>query len=349
MKNNLFISLFFCILISACSNKSSRLKPEIETDSAPDDIDFDISQIEHWQIQPEELSRYGNHSPYEVYGKQYHVVKQDSIFEQQGKASWYGKKFHGRKTSNMEDFDMYKLTAAHRTLPLPSYVEVTNLDNNKRVIVRVNDRGPFVGKRIIDLSWAAAKLLGYEQQGVANVHIKLIQTPNNKTQIAKTIQQKFLQIGAFSERQTAHSIAEQLNQVNILPVQVSISESLPTFYRVRLGPVSMDENLDEIIQKVHDAGYPESKIVTLEKELENEQNLGLKYLQIGAFSEKNTAQSIANKLNQLMLLPVHITNSLTPNPLFRVRLGPLTEEDNINEIIQKVHSFGYPESKIVTE
>jgi rare lipoprotein A len=249
----------------------------------------------------------------------------------------------------MEVFDMYKLTAAHRTLPLPSYVEVTNLDNNKKVIVRVNDRGPFVGKRIIDLSWAAAKHLDYEHQGIANVHIKLIQTPEKKNLQAKVIEEKYLQIGAYSEKQTANAIAQELGLLNILPIQITNSSTTIPFYRVRVGPLTMGENSDAIIKKVHLAGYPESKIVTIEKELELSEKVGVKYLQIGAFSEKNTAQMIADKLNQLMLLPVHITNSITPNPLYQVRLGPLSEEDNISEIIQKVHAIGYPESKLVTE
>jgi rare lipoprotein A len=349
MKFHLILTISLCLLVSACSNNTKVTKSKIITDSAPDNPNFDISKIQYWQVKPEQLSRYGNHSPYEVFGKKYHVVNRDKVFEQRGKASWYGKKFHGRKTSNMEVFDMYKLTAAHRTLPLPSYVEVTNLDNNKKVIVRVNDRGPFVGKRIIDLSWAAAKLLGYEQQGVANVHIKLVQTPDKKNQQAKKVEEKYLQIGAFSEKHTASTIAQQLGQLNILPIQISNSGTATPFYRVRLGPLTMDENLDEIIKKVHLAGYPESKIVTVEKEIIQPEKIGLKYLQIGAFSEKSTAQIIADKLSLLMLLPVHITNSITPNPLYRVRLGPLSIDENITEIVQKIHDNGYPESKIVTE
>lgn len=349
MKLSLYTCIIALLFLSACSNKTSQIKHTIDVDSAPDNPHFDVSQVEHWQVQPEGLSRYGNHSPYVVYGKQYHVVNRDKVFEQRGKASWYGKKFHGRKTSNMEVFDMYKLTAAHRTLPLPSYVEVTNLDNNRKVIVRVNDRGPFVGKRIIDLSWAAAKLLGYEKQGVANVHIKLIQTPDKQNQQTQLLEEKYLQIGAYSEHQTAQNIANDLIQLDLLPVKISKSETSTPFYRVRLGPLTMDETLDTIIQKVHTSGFPDSKIVTVEKEVKNTDKIGLKYVQVGAFSEKKTAQSIANKLNQLILLPVHITNSMTTNPLYRVRLGPLSIEDNIDEIIQKVHDIGYPESKLVTE
>ena len=120
---------------------------------------IDPDSLKRWQPRSETLSQYGNHSPYEVFGKTYRVNTRVLDYEQTGYASWYGKKFHGKLTSNQEVFDMYKLTAAHKTLPLPSYVEVTNLSNNKKVVVRVNDRGPFVGDRIIDLSYAAATVL----------------------------------------------------------------------------------------------------------------------------------------------------------------------------------------------
>jgi len=266
-------------LLSNCSNNKTKRTPvtnegrySISQDVAPTRTDFDIGSIEQWEIQPEPKSRYGNHSPYVVFGKTYYLTDTKKDFEQTGTASWYGKKFHGHTTSNMEIFDMYKLTAAHRTLPLPSYVEVTNLDNNKKVVVRVNDRGPFKSKRIIDLSWAAAKALDYDKKGLANVHIRLLH-PNNE-QPKKT--------------------------------QVAYTSS------------------------------------SLDKE-------GLKFLQIGAYSQKNTALDIAKQLSQLILLPIHVTNTLADSPLFRVRIGPLTDEVNIIDVIDKIQSQGFANSKIVVE
>ena len=276
----LFLIFFLIILlVSGCSKKEQKRAPitnegryAIEQDLAPNSPEFDINTLEQWDLQPEAKSRYGNHSPYMVFGKTYYLADPQKGFEQTGTASWYGKKFHGHTTSNMEIFDMYKLTAAHRTLPLPSYVEVTNLDNNKKVVVRVNDRGPFKSKRIIDLSWAAAKVLDYDKKGLANVHIRLLH-PNShepaKTQVAYT---------------------------------------------------SNSTNQD-----------------------------GLKFLQIGAYSQKNTALDIAKQLSQLIILPIHVTNTLADSPLFRVRIGPLTDEVNLIDVIDKIQTKGFANSKIVVE
>ena len=268
------------LFLSACSNNKSNPKTlitnqgryTIEKDLAPDARDFDITTMEQWDIKPEPKSRYGNHSPYVVFGKTYYLADAKKNFEQTGTASWYGKKFHGHTTSNMEFFDMYKLSAAHRTLPLPSYVEVTNLDNNKKVVVRVNDRGPFKGKRIIDLSWAAAKALDYDSKGLAKVHIKLIQPPevikiDNKQKVLKEYTSskidglKFLQVGAFSEHKRALNIATELSKATLLPVHVTNTVAQTPLFRVRIGPLTEDVNIVDIIQKVHNKGFNKTKLV----------------------------------------------------------------------------------------
>ena len=123
---------------------------------------------------PEPRSRYGNGPLYEVFGETYKVMHTSSGYKERGVASWYGKKFHGRLTSNREPYDMYAMTAAHKTLPLPTYVKVRNLRNNKSIIVRVNDRGPFVHNRIIDLSYAAALKLDMVRDGTSLVEVTAI-------------------------------------------------------------------------------------------------------------------------------------------------------------------------------
>lgn len=125
-------------------------------------------------------SRYGNPAQYEVFGRTYRTRASSEGYDERGLASWYGTRFHGRRTASGEIYDMFKMTAAHRYLPLPTYVEVTNLDNGKRVIVRVNDRGPFVDDRIIDLSYAAAHRLDMVDQGVARVHVRAVQPTGHK-------------------------------------------------------------------------------------------------------------------------------------------------------------------------
>ena len=122
-------------------------------------------------------SRYGNMTSYEVFGESYSVLDTSLGYDEQGVASWYGEPFHGRRTSSGETYDMHKLSAAHRSLPLPTYVEVTNLDNGRRIVVRINDRGPFHDGRIIDLSYAAARKLDIVGPGTAPVRVRALDPP----------------------------------------------------------------------------------------------------------------------------------------------------------------------------
>ncbi|MDB6162786.1 MAG: septal ring lytic transglycosylase RlpA family protein [Xanthomonadaceae bacterium] len=144
--------------------------PEIQ-DSAPDGLP-DVDQIPEPQVRAEPRSLYGNRSPYAVLGQTYSIIDNPTSYDEVGLASYYGNKFHGRRTSNLEVYDMYAFSAAHKTLPLPSYARVTNLANGKSVVVRVNDRGPFHEGRIIDLSYAAAVKLGVDRVGTARVEVK---------------------------------------------------------------------------------------------------------------------------------------------------------------------------------
>jgi len=144
--------------------------PEIR-DSAPDGLP-DVDLIPEPEVKAEPRSLYGNRSPYQVLGKSYAVLDDPSTYDEVGLASYYGNKFHGRRTSNLEVYDMYAFTAAHKTLPLPSFARVTNLANGRSVVVRVNDRGPFHDGRIIDLSYAAAVKLGVDRMGTARVEVK---------------------------------------------------------------------------------------------------------------------------------------------------------------------------------
>lgn len=141
-------------------------------DSAPQGGIPDVDRIPEPEVRAEPHSRYGNRSPYTVLGKQYRVLDSAEGYHDTGLASYYGNKFHGRRTSNLEVYDMYAFTAAHKTLPLPSYARVTNLANGKSVVVRVNDRGPFHDGRIIDLSFAAAVKLGVDRAGTARVEVQ---------------------------------------------------------------------------------------------------------------------------------------------------------------------------------
>jgi rare lipoprotein A len=161
-----------------------------------------------------------------VFGKTYQVMDSGAGYLETGLASWYGTKFHGRSTSSGEPYDMYQLTAAHRSLPIPAYVRVTNLDNGRSSVVRVNDRGPFHSDRIIDLSYAAAVKLGYADQGTARVRVESLER----------IDQYVLQAGAFRQLSAADSLKEQLVGLTGEPAYV-VKVASDALYRVRLGPV----------------------------------------------------------------------------------------------------------------
>jgi len=223
-------------------------------DGAPDK-EMDWTNIPNPVPRDEPRSKRGNPDNYEVMGKRYFVKQEPEGYTQQGIASWYGTKFHGRLTSSGEVYDMYKMTAAHKTLPIPVYVKVSNIDNGKEIIVKVNDRGPFISGRIIDLSYAAAKKLGITQKGTANVEIKTLSAaipPGNSQSTAGTTplsiednnKQYFLQLGAFSQRMLAEQLAAKLISLPVEPVIITHStRNQNTLYHVRVGPFRTENQL----------------------------------------------------------------------------------------------------------
>jgi len=189
----------------------------------------------------------GNPASYTVLGKTYHVLNTAAGYDTVGNASWYGRKFHGRLTSSGEPFDMYQLTAAHRTLPIPTYARITNLDNGRTTVVRINDRGPFHDNRIIDLSYAAAVKLGFAAVGTARVRVEVLEPGEDFV----------LQAGAFSDLDRADRLKAALNSLTGAPAYV-VKVSGESLYRVRLGPVrgrSEAERLSEVIRAA-DFGVP---------------------------------------------------------------------------------------------
>lgn len=225
--------------------------------------DIDPHDIKPWVPKSEPLSKYGNHSPYRVHGKIYRVNNHPTGFEQTGRASWYGKKFHGRRTSNQEVFDMYKLTAAHKTLPLPSYVEVTNLKNNKKAVVRVNDRGPFVDNRVIDLSYAAAKMLDFVHDGVTDVHIRVVNSPRDLQKKPITQGLTYVQLGAFSDQQTAYNLARKASQLLGIETFVTILTTPGgILHRVRIGPIDSEFKVNQLLNRITQSGISNAQIIT---------------------------------------------------------------------------------------
>lgn len=224
----------------------------------------------------EPRSRYGNGPYYEVFGETYKVLDTSYGYQERGVASWYGKKFHGRMTSSQEPYDMYAMTAAHKSLPLPTYVRVRNLKNNRSIVVRVNDRGPFVDNRLIDLSYSAALKLDMVRDGTSLVEVtalsfdeaprpeRRVSNPPSKTTPAPAKDAGiFVQVGAFGEIGNARRRYLALRDGGIGPAFVHEDKSASkTLYRVRIGPIADVTQYDSIVARLQRLGITDSHLVT---------------------------------------------------------------------------------------
>jgi rare lipoprotein A len=214
----------------------------------------------------------GNPSSYVVAGKRYYVLKSSNGFKQRGVASWYGKKFHGRKTSNGETYNMYAMTAAHKTLPIPVYVRVKNLSNGRSVVVKVNDRGPFIAGRIIDLSYTAAQKLDIVGKGTAQVEINTLAPGQNQSaSVVRTIPltektakdiPMFIQVGSFGQEFNAINLMRDLQDMDERAVSVSeLETNNGLFYRVRVGPLFDIDEANAVIRRLKIKGFSTARIV----------------------------------------------------------------------------------------
>ncbi len=237
------------LVLAAC--QSERRPPLVEpADGPPTHVPADLALLPDPMPRAEPRSLRGNPPSYTVLGKTYRVMESASGYYATGTASWYGRKFHGRLTSSGEPFDMFQLTAAHRSLPIPSYVRVTNLDNGRSSIVRVNDRGPFHSDRIIDLSYAAAVKLGFADHGTAPVRIEVVENAPRFV----------LQAGAFRELSGADALKQALTRITGQPAYV-VRVATDSLYRVRLGPVAGRPEAQRLQALIVSADYPEPLIL----------------------------------------------------------------------------------------
>lgn len=226
----------------------------------------------------EPRTRAGNKSPYTVKGKTYRIRDGVDGYREQGYASWYGTKFHGRRTANGEVYNMYALSGAHKTLPIPSYVQVTNLENGRNIIVRLNDRGPFVDGRVIDLSYTAAQKLGMLESGTARVEVVALNPDDFAGKVAsnsysganslpedasfKLQPTTRLQVGAYGSKQKAAEIQRKLEEIFIYPVAIDpVSSAGKRLYRVRIGPIQRFEHLAEIQNELLARNFGRAQVV----------------------------------------------------------------------------------------
>ena len=285
------IIIFFVIigLLQACAHSP---KPQARPgayylDDGPHTrAHVDPATVANATPRTEALSPRGN-KPYTVFGKRYHPLPHARGYHARGTASWYGKKFHGNTTSNGETYDMYAMSAAHKTLPLPSYVRVTNLSNSRSVVVRVNDRGPFLHNRLIDLSYAAAAKLDMLRTGTAQVEVTAINSdttrasahrtttttdvsaqtnaPNLSTrqQLGNDAGRLYLQVGAFSQQANAQRLLARLQPQIDAPINVlTLKQSRGAVYRVRIGPLRSVEHSGDLAERVQQLGITDVIIVS---------------------------------------------------------------------------------------
>jgi rare lipoprotein A len=243
------LPLFCCLLLlPACAPKKTSVAryPEISKPGTPP-----------WQ------------KPYTVLGKRYEPLESHAGFVQTGVASWYGSDFHGKNTSNGEKYDMNAMTAAHKTLPLGVYVNVRNMDNGQEAVVRVNDRGPFVKGRVIDLSYAAAKKLGMDAIGTATVRIEALGYRGSSPGQYKAVDSYdagsyTVQIGSFREYGNAQRLSEIMNRQRGFSEIHMTDINGATFYRVYAGKYRSLQSAEEAEKEFSESGYPGSFVVALE-------------------------------------------------------------------------------------
>jgi rare lipoprotein A len=214
----------------------------------------------------EPRSPHGNPPFYDVFGQRYYVLPSADGYLERGVASWYGPTFHGGNTSSGEVYDMYGMTAAHKTLPLPSYARVTNLKNGKSVIVRINDRGPFVANRLIDLSYTAAARLDMIQGGTTLVEVRAL-TPGVPDELSRSTEVPapalYVQAGAFADRENAQRTLARLQAAGLENASVaSPVQGLSHLYRVRLGPVHSVAEFDELAARLAALGFADARLAS---------------------------------------------------------------------------------------
>jgi rare lipoprotein A len=269
--------LLACIALSACSVVSHRPPPaplphpEMEpvpppTARTPSGTKIDIDSIPDAVPKDEPRSKRGNPPFYTVLGKRYAVLDSAEGFVERGVASWYGPTFHGESTSIGESYDMYGMSAAHKTLPLPAYARVTNLSNGRSVVVRINDRGPFAKNRIIDLSYTAAAKLDMLRDGTALVEVRTLR-PGGDDKLRRSDetppQTLYVQAGAFADETNAKRLVERLQAGGVKNCFVrSPAASGAKLFRVRAGPVASTAEFDNLAARLAKLGISDVRLAT---------------------------------------------------------------------------------------
>lgn len=312
----IFLLVILTIFLSGCGRRAKK-----SLDGAPKNVPAHLMKVPDAKPQVEPLSRHGNRfknnsNSYVAKRKRYRVMSTSRGYRARGKASWYGTYFHGRKTSSGEKYDMYKMTAAHPTLPLPTYARITNLDNGKTVVVKVNDRGPFHSNRLIDVSYVAAAKLGMLGRGTGRVEVVSVDPRDHggktpKIAIAsnstETLDDKFV-----SETKKGRKNSRTLNLAKHSAKGAILGST-----------------------KISDA------------KAEPKQNI---YLQLGTYPQRSKAEAMAKKLERISKLPSQITqNGRGRSSKYQVRIGPVNDNDEAISLTQKLAKARLPAPTVITE
>lgn len=292
-----------CALLAGCGSTGRK-------DGAPARR-LDPDSIEDAVPRRDPITRAGNKSPYTVLGKTYRVLPSSKGYRARGVASWYGTKFHGESTANGERYDLYEMTAAHCTLPIPTYVLVTNLENGRQCIVRVNDRGPFESSRVIDLSYAAATKLGYVGKGTAQVEVAAIDPDD------------------WPPRAIARTNNEEQKTTRITPPLVMPAPDKPAV------PLS-----DTVSTAAPEAG------VTLN---DAQPTVGSFYVQAGAFANNHAAENLRARLAGATGYRVTVQPTPTGATLYRVRVGPFANAGEAEQALAKVRAQRIDGARVVED
>lgn len=277
--------------------------------------------------EPVTLARYGNHTPYDVLGKRYYLMPTAKGYAESGIGSWYGEKFQGQPTSTMEPYDLYAMTAAHKSLPLPTFVRVTNLENNRSAIVKVNDRGPFVDNRVIDLSYAAAVKLGYAEKGTARVKVEAI-TFDDVPMITRGETRK-----PFNKAPASTLAARPSTPPK---AAVAIAPSRPAVITAQAKNDLLLANSEPTAAGSITAAAPAPSASTVTSKAPLQIALADKqiFLQAGAFSDQQAAHNLQSRLTQVVNAPVKVAKN--DDTHFRVHVGPFSDESTARQALAQI-------------
>jgi rare lipoprotein A len=263
----LWAPVLCAVLLAGCASVPPPPQPEAPPAAIPPLPlpPSDINAVPDAVPKPEPRSAHGNPPFYSVLGRRYVVLGTAEGYLERGVASWYGPTFHGEKTSSGEAYDMYGMTAAHKSLPLPTYARVTNLKNGRSVVVRINDRGPFVANRLIDLSYTAAAKLDMLREGTTLVEVRALVPgePDNLTRSSETPPPTlYVQVGAFSDERNANRAVERLHAAGLATafVRIPANGSGDRLFRVRVGPVTSVLGFDQLAARLARMGFPGARL-----------------------------------------------------------------------------------------